>query len=433
MGQNNKLLDYPRNLEWLPNIRREDFRNYGYLGVRGRGEIGPTVQEMPKFGHLVNLSAYAYDRGSKIVGMIEERLGEAAFLDFMRGIYQKYQYRILRVADFQRELEAYTGRSWEEFFQHWLYGTGMSDWSVQNVDDRSRPLRPRLAAASVHAQRHAPGGQGRRHPQAARRHQRADRPGLPPGRRHRLPGAHPDHARRASPGAGGIRRQGGMLGLAAEGEQRSATVRVEIMLPSEPTQISVDPDHVLLDSNPTNNHWKPEVRWRLTPLYTQLEETDVTNAYDRWNVIVGPWVYGAAYNDPWYTRSPLAGFKATGLSHAGTRWPGRSWPIAPTTATSSPAWMRCGTTCRLPNTQIGITVEKSLFTLGTDTPVQPGGGLWPVYPASQQLAVLAAVRVRRDFRRRPKPLPARSATIRCREPILSMSAPAWASIITRTT
>ncbi len=46
---------------------------------------------MPKFGHLANLSAYAYDRGSKIVGMIEERLGETAFLDFMRTVYQKYQ------------------------------------------------------------------------------------------------------------------------------------------------------------------------------------------------------------------------------------------------------------------------------------------------------------------------------------------------------
>lgn len=101
---------------------------------------------MPKFGHLANLSAYAYDRGSKIVGMIEERLGETAFLDFMRTVYQKYHYRILRVADFQRELEAYSGRSWDDFFRHWLYGTGMCDWSVAGVtlDDQttSSRLRP---------------------------------------------------------------------------------------------------------------------------------------------------------------------------------------------------------------------------------------------------------------------------------------------------
>jgi aminopeptidase N len=60
VGRDNKLLDYPRSLEWLPNITREDFRNYGYEGVRARGEIFPTVQDMPKYGHLANLSAYAY-------------------------------------------------------------------------------------------------------------------------------------------------------------------------------------------------------------------------------------------------------------------------------------------------------------------------------------------------------------------------------------
>jgi len=67
------------------------------------------------------------------VGMIADRLGEDGFFDFMRIVYAKYQYRILRVADFQRELEAYTGRSWQTFFDEWLYGKGMTDWSVDKV------------------------------------------------------------------------------------------------------------------------------------------------------------------------------------------------------------------------------------------------------------------------------------------------------------
>ena len=47
------------------------------------------------------------------------------------------------------------------------------------------------------------------------------------------------------------------------------------------------------------------VRWRVTPLYSFLEETDFTCAYDRWNVIVGPWFYEDAYDDPWYARPQL--------------------------------------------------------------------------------------------------------------------------------
>src|SRR5262249_22801480 len=96
-------------------------------------ENGPIVQTMDGFGHVVNLFSLCYDKGSRVVGMIEDRLGEAAFLDFMRGVYRKYQFRILRVADFQRELEAYTGRSWDKFFAEWLYGPGVTDWAVEKV------------------------------------------------------------------------------------------------------------------------------------------------------------------------------------------------------------------------------------------------------------------------------------------------------------
>src|SRR5205085_473418 len=114
----------------------------------GRGEATPVVQEMPKFGHLVNLMAMTYDRGGKIVGMIEERLGEAAMFDFMHLIYRKYQFRILRVADFQRELELYTGRSWQEFFQNWLYGIGMTDWCLDKVhiEPVNAPAKHRVSA-----------------------------------------------------------------------------------------------------------------------------------------------------------------------------------------------------------------------------------------------------------------------------------------------
>ena len=94
---------------------------------------------MHEFGHIVNLFSMAYDKGSRIMGMIEERMGEAAFLDFMRVIYGRYQYRVLRVADFRRELEAYTGYSWDEFFRDWLYGPGLTDWAVEDVTVQPPP------------------------------------------------------------------------------------------------------------------------------------------------------------------------------------------------------------------------------------------------------------------------------------------------------
>src|SRR5439155_23467184 len=62
------------------------------------------------------------------------------------------------------------------------------------------------------------------------------------------------------------------------------TVIVTVRLPKDPVQISVDPDQVLLYKNPANNHWKCELSTRITPLLTNLDETDLTTAYDRWNL-----------------------------------------------------------------------------------------------------------------------------------------------------
>src|SRR6185436_2631634 len=95
VGKNNKLMDYPKALSWLPNIRREDYRSYGMYGTIGRGDNGPIVQDMPAFGHVVNLFSMTYDKGSRVLGMIEDRLGETAFLDFVRCLHKKYRYRIL--------------------------------------------------------------------------------------------------------------------------------------------------------------------------------------------------------------------------------------------------------------------------------------------------------------------------------------------------
>src|SRR5262249_51156842 len=111
----------------------DTYHNYGLYGSIGRGELYPVVQEMPKYRHLVNLFNMCYDKGNRIVHTIQDRLGDAAFFEFNRHLMRRYRYRILRVADYKMELEAYTGRKWDEFFEHWFYGKGFTDWAVEKV------------------------------------------------------------------------------------------------------------------------------------------------------------------------------------------------------------------------------------------------------------------------------------------------------------
>jgi hypothetical protein len=372
VGKNNRLLTFPAGLEWLPNIKRENYRFYGLYGTLGRGEAGPVVQDMPKFDHIVNLFSMCYDKGSKIVGMIEDRLGEGAFLDFMRLIYCRYQFRILRVADFQHELEAYTGQSWEEFFQRWLYGGGFTDWCVEKVTVREtenaaaqdqgflQALARTCSRVSSRPDTAAP----LRYQVTVLLHQKAqyneqtvlgfclnDAPGyqvrvpvLPQVQRMEL--ADPPAVVEAMP---------------------DNRVRVTVQLPSKPTQIVVDPDQVLPDCDPSNNTWKPEIRWHLAPIYTLLDETDLTNDYDRWNVNFGLWFYDSAYVDPWYTRSPMVGLRAAayrtqdfvGGVYTAYRTDYRDLAVGVDGLWDH--WPWC-------HTQVGFSAERSLSSSSTGSP-----------------------------------------------------------------
>ena len=312
-GLNNNLIDYPSGLEWAPNIRREDYRSYSLYGCLGRGDNSPVVQEMPKFKHLANLFSMCYDKGSRIVGMIEERMTEPGFASFMRVIFKKYQYRVLRVADYQRELEEFTGDTrgdWDRFFKQWLYGVGLSDWAVKKVEVHGRVATlypdwlPRPPVQAIF-----PKCSSAANPVSITVHLKqcgaiTERTWLG----FALPG-HEGYPIRIPiiPDADPYRLEEPSCEVIPE---ENNEVRVEIRLPVEPEQIAVDPDQILVDTNPANNFWKPPIHWRVTPLYTFLDETDLTCAYDRWNVIVGPWVYGTAYNDAWYTRSAMFGARA---------------------------------------------------------------------------------------------------------------------------
>src|SRR5262249_10730974 len=206
-----------------------------------------------KFGQVVNLFSMTYDKGSKVVGMIEDRLGEAAFFDFMHTIYDKYYFQVLRVADFEKELEAYTGHSWEPFFQDWLYGKGISDWAVAKVTvgDDVPCLRKCLIPK-------------KRDPKMAVRatiilHQKGDcnEPTVL-GVCMKDDGCTYQIRIPIVPQAGHMEIEDPPAEVTALPGNR---VRVDVTLPAEPKQIAVDPDQVLIDRDPSNNYWKCWYHW----------------------------------------------------------------------------------------------------------------------------------------------------------------------------
>lgn len=318
-GRNSKLFQYPAGQSWLPNVKHEDYRYYGLYGTLARKEETATVQEMEKFGNVVTLFSMTYDRGAKIFNMIEERIGEEALFDFMRLLYAKYQFRILFVADFQKELETYTGRSWKEFFDSWCYGVGGSDWSINKVTlekptDKGS-VRARISLKQL-AEFTEPTYLGFKFGGDTGYHLRIPvRPGdMMPGVTQ--PGGP------ITPVSGSnfaswnlpsqleteqLLRNNGIVPLQYETDKDGKGMTIVVDLPAEPTQIMVDPDQVQLDKNPSNNYWKFEPSIRLTPLLTPLDETDITTSYDHWNITAGPWL---GINRPQFGQRAYAGARA---------------------------------------------------------------------------------------------------------------------------
>jgi hypothetical protein len=281
-GRNAAWLHYKRGFEWLPNIHHDTYLLNGMYGTLGRKEETATVQPLTGFGNIVTLFSMTYDRGAKILAMIEERIGPDAFYDFMKLVYSKYQFRVLHLKEFQVELEAYTGRSWDDFFKTWLWGTGMADWAMEKVNvEPANSERTSWQVSTIVRQRAEftePTTLGIKFKEDGPYELR-----LPvcPGARTIEVADPPCHSETLPDGS----------------------VRVVVTLPQKPVQISVDPDQVQPDRDPANNHWKPEINWKCTPLYTNLDETDLTTLYDRWNITAGPWVgsNGAYFGNRGYT------------------------------------------------------------------------------------------------------------------------------------
>ncbi len=357
-GKNNELFSYGEGYKWLPNVRREDYRFSQLYGTIGRGELGPPLQEMPKYRHVVNLFSAAYDRGSKIVGMMEERMGEDAFLDFIRGIYAKYYFRVFFASDLQHELEQFTGKSWDEFFKHWLYDKGLTDWCLESAHVKK-------------ADHHLKGYSAEELPR-------------PANGRYRVTVLLKQKAEFDEPTTLGFRfndeetyplripivPQAGVMVIDDPPARIEALpdhrVRIEVWLPEKPTQITVDPDQILPDKNPANNYWKHEYRFHVTPLYTFLDETDLTTAYDRWNYTIGPWAYGPSYSDPWFTRTDILGVRAGAYrtqQFNGGVYTGYRTDYRDVAAGFDGLW----TNGLFPKTEFGIHGEKSIATISTQS------------------------------------------------------------------
>ena len=76
------------------------------------------------------LSANSYQKGSWVLHMLRNELGNETFFSGLRLYYSRYQKRNAMTADLQKVMEEVSGKNLEEFFHQWLYVTGQPDLKI---------------------------------------------------------------------------------------------------------------------------------------------------------------------------------------------------------------------------------------------------------------------------------------------------------------
>lgn len=277
-GADSDVLDFPGfGPIQFPNVQYRSLVHSGYNSYRQKGGNGSSFGTLDDIGHLHNLFSLVYDKGARITGVIQKQMGREAFFDFLSEVYRKYRFKILTIDDFQRELEAYTQRSWASEFQTWKAGGKDVDLRLQNVEvvETETGYRTQALVSSS----------------------------SPTTTRIDLGIQFPEDGDR------GFRiatlSEANSLPDGVSAKQVSDTDwLVTIDSDSKPDQLVVDPEGNYIDEDPYNNAWGSEVEFRVSPVYTPVDEASLTQPWQRNSFVTG---FGVDQNG-------RIGFRASAIS-----------------------------------------------------------------------------------------------------------------------
>jgi hypothetical protein len=91
------------------------------------------TQSAWKYGASDIYAQNAYYRGKLILLDIEKQVGAKTMRRIMFNYSTEYRFKHPTTTDFQRIVERVTGRSWKNYFNQYVYGDKMADFSVDHI------------------------------------------------------------------------------------------------------------------------------------------------------------------------------------------------------------------------------------------------------------------------------------------------------------
>jgi len=81
-------------------------------------------------------TAMTYAKGSAVMRMLRDLLGEETFRRVLHRYYQEYRFRHVTASDFQRVAETVSGRDLDWFFAQWIQRTDRMDYGIASATTR---------------------------------------------------------------------------------------------------------------------------------------------------------------------------------------------------------------------------------------------------------------------------------------------------------
>lgn len=97
-------------------LKKDRLTVIGYAHSHPAPVVDTTVTD-----YMQLLNPNSYQKGSWVLHMIRQQCGDSLFWSSIRAFYKRYAGLNADTRDFQHILEEQTGRSWQYFFDQWLY------------------------------------------------------------------------------------------------------------------------------------------------------------------------------------------------------------------------------------------------------------------------------------------------------------------------
>ncbi|MED5017851.1 M1 family metallopeptidase [Paenibacillus chibensis] len=91
------------------------------------------TQEAWKYGTQDQYALNVYYRGKLLLKGMEQQVGSPTMSKIMSTYAKKYRFKHPTTADFQKVVEQVTHKSWQTFFDQYVYGSQMADFSVDSI------------------------------------------------------------------------------------------------------------------------------------------------------------------------------------------------------------------------------------------------------------------------------------------------------------